>query len=214
MLKTNTLGSEIPSETVRTVRIAVLVSGGGTNLQALIDNEKDGKVSPCSIELVVSNNPDAFALKRASEAGIKSFVTSDEEELLRITDEHKIDFLVLAGYLKILSKNFITKFNKPIINIHPSLIPSFCGKGCYGLHVHEKALEYGVKVSGATVHYVNEIPDGGEIILQKAVDVKPGDTPEQLQRRIMEQAEWILLPKACVKVGEDILSKKLKGARA
>ncbi len=211
MLKTNTLGSEIPSETVR---IAVLVSGGGTNLQALIDNEKDGKLSPCSIELVVSNNPDAFALKRASEAGIKSFVTSDEEELLRITDEHKIDFLVLAGYLKILSKNFITKFNKPIINIHPSLIPSFCGKGCYGLHVHEKALEYGVKVSGATVHYVNEIPDGGEIILQKAVDVKPGDTPEQLQRRIMEQAEWILLPKACVKVGEDILSKKLKGARA
>lgn len=214
MLKTNTLGSEIPSETVRTVRIAVLVSGGGTNLQALIDNEKDGKLSPCSIELVVSNNPDAFALKRASEAGIKSFVTSDEEELLRITDEHKIDFLVLAGYLKILSKNFITKFNKPIINIHPTLIPSFCGKGCYGLHVHEKALEYGVKVSGATVHYVNEIPDGGEIILQKAVDVKPGDTPEQLQRRIMEQAEWILLPKACVKVGEDILSKKLKGARA
>lgn len=214
MLKTNTLGSEIPSETVRTVRIAVLVSGGGTNLQALIDNEKDGKLSPCSIELVVSNNPDAFALKRASEAGIKSFVTSDEEELLRITDEHKIDFLVLAGYLKILSKNFITKFNKPIINIHPSLIPSFCGKGCYGLHVHEKALEYGVKVSGATVHYVNEIPDGGEIILQKAVDAKPGDTPEQLQRRIMEQAEWILLPKACVKVGEDILSKKLKGARA
>lgn len=214
MLKTNTLGSEIPSETVRTVRIAVLVSGGGTNLQALIDNEKDDKLSPCSIELVVSNNPDAFALKRASEAGIKSFVTSDEEELLRITDEHKIDFLVLAGYLKILSKNFITKFNKPIINIHPSLIPSFCGKGCYGLHVHEKALEYGVKVSGATVHYVNEIPDGGEIILQKAVDVKPGDTPEQLQRRIMEQAEWILLPKACVKVGEDILSKKLKGARA
>lgn len=214
MLKTNTLGSEIPSETVRTVRIAVLVSGGGTNVQALIDNEKDGKLSPCSIELVVSNNPDAFALKRASEAGIKSFVTSDEEELLRITDEHKIDFLVLAGYLKILSKNFITKFNKPIINIHPSLIPSFCGKGCYGLHVHEKALEYGVKVSGATVHYVNEIPDGGEIILQKAVDVKPGDTPEQLQRRIMEQAEWILLPKACVKVGEDILSKKLKGERA
>ena len=211
MLKTNTLGSEIPSETVR---IAVLVSGGGTNLQALIDNEKDGKLSPCSIELVVSNNPDAFALKRAYEAGIKSFVTSDEEEFLRITDEHKIDFLVLAGYLKILSKNFITKFNKPIINIHPSLIPSFCGKGCYGLHVHEKALEYGVKVSGATVHYVNEIPDGGEIILQKAVDVKPGDTPEQLQRRIMEQAEWILLPKACVKVGEDILSKKLKGARA
>ena len=205
MLNTNYLGSKIQSETVR---IAVLVSGGGTNLQALIDNEKDGKLSPCSIELVVSNNPDAFALKRASEAGIKSFVTSDEEELLRITDEHKIDFLVLAGYLKILSKDFITKFNKPIINIHPSLIPSFCGKGCYGLHVHEKALEYGVKVSGATVHYVNEIPDGGEIILQKAVDVMPDDTPEKLQRRIMEQAEWVLLPKACVKVGEDILSKK------
>ena len=211
MLNTNSLGSKIQSATVR---IAVLVSGGGTNLQALIDNEKDGKLSPCSIELVVSNNSGVFALKRAAEAGIESFVTSNEEELLRITDEHKIDFLVLAGYLKILSKDFITKFNKPIINIHPSLIPSFCGKGCYGLHVHEKALEYGVKVSGATVHYVNEIPDGGEIILQKAVDVMPGDTPEQLQRRIMEQAEWVLLPKACVKVGEDILSKKLKGARA
>lgn len=205
MLKTNTLGSGIQSETVR---IAVLVSGGGTNLQALIDNEKDGKLSPCSIELVVSNNPGVFALKRAAEAGIESFVTSDEEELLRITDEHKIDFLVLAGYLKILSKDFIIKFNKPIINIHPSLIPSFCGKGCYGLHVHEKALEYGVKVSGATVHYVNEIPDGGEIILQKAVDVMPDDTPEKLQRRIMEQAEWVLLPKACVKVGKDILLKK------
>ena len=208
MLNTNSLGSKIQPETVR---IAVLVSGGGTNLQALIDNEATGKLSPCSIELVVSNNPDAFALKRASEAGIKSFVTSDEEELLRITDEHKIDFLVLAGYLKILSKDFITKFNKPIINIHPSLIPSFCGKGCYGLHVHEKALEYGVKVSGATVHYVNEIPDGGEIILQKAVDVMPDDTPEQLQRRIMEQAEWVLLPKACVKVGKDILLQKSKG---
>ncbi|MDD7513021.1 MAG: phosphoribosylglycinamide formyltransferase [Clostridiales bacterium] len=210
MLNTNSLGSKIQSETVR---IAVLVSGGGTNLQALIDNEATGKLSPCSIELVVSNNSGVFALKRAAEAGIESFVTSNEEELLRITDEHKIDFLVLAGYLKILSKDFITKFNKPIINIHPSLIPSFCGKGCYGLHVHEKALEYGVKVSGATVHYVNEIPDGGEIILQKAVDVMPDDTPEKLQRRIMEQAEWVLLPKACVKVGEDILSKKLKGAR-
>ena len=196
MLKTNTLGSEIPSETVRTVRIAVLVSGGGTNLQALIDNEKDGKLSPCSIELVVSNNPDAFALKRASEAGIKSFVTSDEEELLRITDEHKIDFLVLAGYLKILSKNFITKFNKPIINIHPSLIPSFCGKGCYGLHVHEKALARGVKVSGATVHFVDEGTDTGPIILQKAVEVKNGDTPKILQQRVMEEAEWIIMPKA------------------
>lgn len=208
MLNTNSLGSKIQSETVR---IAVLVSGGGTNLQALIDNEATGKLSPCSIELVVSNNSGVFALKRASEAGIESFVTSNEEELLRITDEHKIDFLVLAGYLKILSKDFITKFNKPIINIHPSLIPSFCGKGCYGLHVHEKALEYGVKVSGATVHYVNEIPDGGEIILQKAVDVMPDDTPEKLQRRIMEEAEWVLLPKACVKVGKDILLQKSKG---
>ena len=207
MLNTNSLGSKIQSETVR---IAVLVSGGGTNLQALIDKEATGKLYPCSIELVMSNNPDAFAIKRAAEAGIESFVTSDEEELLRITDKHKIDFLVLAGYLKILSKDFITKFNRPIINIHPSLIPSFCGKGCYGLHVHEKALEYGVKVSGATVHYVNEIPDGGEIILQKAVDVMPDDTPEKLQRRIMEQAEWVLLPKACVKVGKDILLQKSK----
>ena len=191
MLKTDSLASKNNSETIR---IAVLVSGGGTNLQALIDKEKDGKLSPCSIELVISNNSRAFALKRASDVGIESFVTSDEEELLRILDEHKIDFLVLAGYL----------------NIHPSLIPSFCGKGCYGIHVHEKALEYGVKVSGATVHYVNEIPDGGEIILQKAVDVMDDDTPEKLQKRIMEEAEWVLLPKACVKVGESILLQKTK----
>ncbi len=207
MLKTDSLASKNNSETIR---IAVLVSGGGTNLQALIDKEKDGKLSPCSIELVISNNSRAFALKRASDVGIESFVTSDEEELLRILDEHKIDFLVLAGYLKILSKDFIAKFAKPIINIHPSLIPSFCGKGCYGIHVHEKALEYGVKVSGATVHYVNEIPDGGEIILQKAVDVMDDDTPEKLQKRIMEEAEWVLLPKACVKVGESILLQKTK----
>ena len=207
MLKTDSLASKNNSETIR---IAVLVSGGGTNLQALIDKEKDGKLSPCSIELVISNNSRAFALKRASDVGIESFVTSDEEELLRILDEHKIDFLVLAGYLKILSKDFISKFAKPIINIHPSLIPSFCGKGCYGIHVHEKALEYGVKVSGATVHYVNEIPDGGEIILQKAVDVMDDDTPEKLQKRIMEEAEWVLLPKACVKVGESILLQKTK----
>ncbi len=207
MLKTDSLASKNNSETIR---IAVLVSGGGTNLQALIDKEKDGKLSPCSIELVISNNSRAFAIKRASDVGIESFVTSDEEELLRILDEHKIDFLVLAGYLKILSKDFIAKFAKPIINIHPSLIPSFCGKGCYGIHVHEKALEYGVKVSGATVHYVNEIPDGGEIILQKAVDVMDDDTPEKLQKRIMEEAEWVLLPKACVKVGESILLQKTK----
>lgn len=207
MLKTDSLASKNNSETIR---IAVLVSGGGTNLQALIDKEKDGKLSPCSIELVISNNSRAFALKRASDVGIESFVTSDEEELFRILDEHKIDFLVLAGYLKILSKDFISKFAKPIINIHPSLIPSFCGKGCYGIHVHEKALEYGVKVSGATVHYVNEIPDGGEIILQKAVDVMDDDTPEKLQKRIMEEAEWVLLPKACVKVGESILLQKSK----
>ena len=207
MLKTDSLASKNNSETIR---IAVLVSGGGTNLQVLIDKEKDGKLSPCSIELVISNNSRAFALKRASDVGIESFVTSDEEELLRILDEHKIDFLVLAGYLKILSKDFIAKFAKPIINIHPSLIPSFCGKGCYGIHVHEKALEYGVKVSGATVHYVNEIPDGGEIILQKAVDVMDDDTPEKSQKRIMEEAEWVLLPKACVKVGESILLQKTK----
>lgn len=207
MLKTDSLASKNNSETIR---IAVLVSGGGTNLQALIDKEATGKLSPCSIELVISNNSRAFALKRASDVGIESFVTSDEEELFRILDEHKIDFLVLAGYLKILSKDFISKFAKPIINIHPSLIPSFCGKGCYGIHVHEKALEYGVKVSGATVHYVNEIPDGGEIILQKAVDVMDDDTPEKLQKRIMEEAEWVLLPKACVKVGESILLQKTK----
>lgn len=188
--------------------MAVLVSGGGTNLQALIDAEKDGSLSPCKICLVISNNEDAYALKRAENEGIKALVCKDESKLLKILNDERIDMLVLAGYLKILTGRFIRNFQKPIINIHPSLIPSFCGKGCYGLHVHEKALEYGVKISGATVHFVNEIPDGGEIILQKAVEVKPYDTPVTLQRRIMEEAEWKLLPQACVIVGNEIIGAK------
>lgn len=192
------------------VRAAVLVSGGGTNLQALINAEKCGELNPCEIKLVISNNEGVYALKRAEKEGIKSLVCNDEKKLLDILNDENIQMIVLAGYLRILSGNFIESFNKPIINIHPSLIPSFCGKGCYGIHVHEKALEYGVKVSGATVHYVNEIPDGGEIILQKAVYIEPGDTPEILQKRIMEEAEWKLLPKACVIVAKDILSSRRK----
>ncbi len=194
-----------------TVRVAVLVSGGGTNLQALINAEKDGRLHPCEIKLVVSSNEGAYALKRAEKEGIKQAVCKDEDELLKILRDEGVDMLVLAGYLRILSGKFIHKFKKPIINIHPSLIPAFCGKGCYGLHVHEKALEYGVKVSGATVHFVNEIPDGGEIILQKAVEVKSDDTPETLQRRIMEEAEWKLLPKACVIVAKEIIKSRKDG---
>lgn len=186
-------------------RVAVLVSGGGTNLQALIDAQAEGLIKCGEILLVVSSNPDAYALKRARDNGIKTMSTRDEWELIRILKEEEIDLIVLAGFLKILSKDFINTFENRIINVHPSLIPSFCGKGCYGLHVHEQALQYGVKVTGATVHYVNEIPDGGEIIAQKAVEVKEDDTPESLQRRVMEQAEWILLPRAVEMVSEKIM---------
>ena len=191
-------------------KIAVLVSGGGTNLQALIDSDviKSGE-----IVLVVSNNPDAYALERAEKAGIKTAVVPKkgveqsvfEENLVSVLEENGIELIILAGFMCILSENFTSKYPKRIINVHPSLIPSFCGKGFYGLHVHEAALEYGVKVTGATVHYVNEIPDGGEIILQKAVDIEPGDTPEILQKRVMEQAEWKLLPAAA-----EIVSAKLR----
>ena len=179
------------------VNIAVLVSGGVTNLQAIIDAEKSGIINSGKISLVVSNNPDAFALERARKAGIKTAVCNKKElgasfetELIKILEENKTDIIVLAGFMCILSENFTSHFADRIINVHPSLIPSFCGTGFYGLRVHEAALSYGVKVTGATVHFVNEIPDGGKIIMQKAVEIKEGDTPEILQRRVMEVAEW------------------------
>ena len=186
-------------------RIAVLVSGGGTNLQALIDAQNSGVLQSGEIQLVLSSKADAYALTRAANAGIPGKVVSKkelgsqeafEEGLLSALKEYEIDLIVLAGFMSILSEGFIKKYEQRILNVHPSLIPSFCGQGFYGLRVHEAALSYGVKVTGATVHYVNEIPDGGEILLQKAVEILPDDTPEILQKRVMEQAEWILLPKA------------------
>ena len=195
-------------------RIAVFVSGGGTNLQALIDAQKSGIIESGEIALVISNNKDAYALKRAADNGIASEVVLKKEcgsqeafeaKLCQILEENKIDLIVLAGFMSILSGDFTDKYPNRIINVHPSLIPSFCGKGFYGLHVHEAALEYGVKVTGATVHFVNEIPDGGQIIMQKAVEILEDDTPETLQKRVMEQAEWILLPAAVEKVSEAIM---------
>jgi len=186
-------------------RVAVLVSGGGTNLQAILDAEKSGIIKSAETVLVISNVKDAYALKRAEKHGIKTAVVLKkecggqepfEDKIAEIIEAENIDLIVLAGFLSILSEKFTKRFEGRIINVHPSLIPSFCGKGFYGLRVHEAALEYGVKVTGATVHFVNEIPDGGEIIMQKAVDVLPGDTPETLQRRVMEQAEWVILPRA------------------
>lgn len=197
--------------------IAVFVSGGGTNLQALIDAEQSGIIKSGSIKVVVSSQRDAYALTRASNAGIPGVAVVKKElgsqeayeaELLKVLQEYDIDLIVLAGYLSILSGDFTSRYPNRIINVHPALIPSFCGKGYYGLKVHEEALKYGVKVSGATVHYVNEVPDGGQIIYQKAVDVLEGDTPEVLQRRIMEQAEWILLPKATEFVSSQVLKEK------
>ena len=187
------------------IRIAVFVSGGGTNLQALIDAQRSGKLHSGRIELVFSNKSAAYGLTRAAEAGIEAISLKRsvcggqegfEKRLTEILEERRIELIVLAGYLSILSEDFTRRYAGRIINIHPSLIPSFCGPGFYGLRVHEAALQYGVKVTGATVHYVNEIPDGGQIILQKAVSVLPGDTPELLQRRVMEQAEWQILPAA------------------
>ena len=192
-------------------RIAVLVSGGGTNLQALIDAEKRGELPDGEIVLVVSNNPDAYALTRARKAGIETAVCVKpgmEGKLIEALRAHDIDMIILAGFMAILSKNFVSLYPDRIINIHPSLIPSFCGEGFYGLHVHEAALKYGVKVTGATVHYVNEIPDGGRIICQKAVEIREDDTPETLQRRAMEQAEWILLPRAAQTVANRIRMEK------
>ena len=186
------------------VRIAVLVSGGGTNLQALLDAQRRGEIPHGEIVLVVSNKPGVYALERARAAGVEAQVVEKrrgeqadfEARLTALLRERRIDMIVLAGFLAILSGDFTARWPRRILNVHPSLIPSFCGAGFYGLRVHQAALDYGVKVTGATVHYVNEIPDGGEIIAQKAVDVLPGDTPETLQRRVMEQAEWILLPRA------------------
>ena len=197
--------------------IAVLVSGGGTNLQALIDAEKSGIINSGSIKLVVANNSKAYALERAKNAGIDTAVVlksqlgsqeAFEAELIRVLDEAKTNLIVLAGFMSILSADFTNHFKDKIINVHPSLIPSFCGKGFYGLRVHEAALEYGVKVSGATVHFVNEIPDGGKIIMQKAVEIKEGDTPEVLQKRIMEEAEWKILPLSCEKICSEIIKEK------
>ena len=199
------------------INIAVLVSGGGTNLQALIDAEKSGIIKSGSIKLVISNNKDAYALTRAANAGIDTAVVlksecgsaqAFENAISELLDKNGIDVIVLAGFMSILSEDFTSKYPKQIINVHPSLIPSFCGKGFYGLRVHEAALEYGVKVTGATVHFVNEIPDGGEIIMQKAVAIKDGDTPEKLQKRVMRQAEWKILPLAVEKVCSNKLDRR------
>ena len=199
---------------MRKARIAVLVSGGGTNLQALIDAQTSGIIESGKIELVISNNPNAYALERAAKAGIPGVVVSKkvlgsqqafEEAILAALEENHIDLIVLAGFMSILSEKFTGRYPKRILNVHPSLIPSFCGAGFYGLRVHEEALKYGVKVTGATVHFVNEIPDGGEIIFQKAVYIEEGDTPEVLQKRVMEQAEWKILPAAVEKVSKLIV---------
>ena len=184
--------------------VAVLVSGGGTNLQALIDAEKNGIIKSGTITLVVSNKESAYALERAKNAGIEGLYIPRgkdfEASLIKELEERKIDFIVLAGFLSILSEGFVKKYDKKIINVHPSLIPSFCGDGFYGLKVHEAALKKGVKVTGATTHFVNEITDGGEIIMQKAVEIADDDTPESLQLKVMQEAEWIILPLSVEKV--------------
>ena len=195
-----------------TARIAVLASGGGTNLQALIDSQ-GGVLTSGSISLVIADRAGLQAEARAQAAGIASAVIPRREEgfegrVLDALEKHRIDFLILAGFLGILSKDFIERFPGPIINIHPSLIPAFCGKGFYGLRVHQAALDSGVKVTGATVHYVNEVPDGGQILLQKAVEVRPGDTAERLQSRVLREAEWKLLPQAAEIVSAQLVREK------
>ena len=199
------------------IRIAVLVSGGGTNLQALIDAQNSGILHSGKISLVVANSAGAYALERAKKAGIETATVlkkecgsqaAFEDKLYEILKSHGIQVIILAGFMTILTEDFTKKYPRRILNIHPSLIPSFCGEGFYGLKVHEEALKYGVKVTGATVHFVNEIPDGGEIIAQKAVDILPGDTPETLQKRVMEQAEWKLLPQAAETVCASMLGGK------
>ena len=199
---------------MKKAQIAVMVSGGGTNLQALIDAQKDGTLKSGEIKLVISNRADAYAIERAKDAGIDAKVITKgacgsvdawEEKIMEAIDAAKIDFIILAGFLCILSEKFTKHYKRRIINIHPALIPSFCGEGMYGLKVHEAALAKGVKVTGATVHYVNEIADGGEIILQQAVKVRAGDTPEVLQQRVMRQAEWMILPKAAEMISKEII---------
>ena len=200
---------------LRKARIAVLVSGGGTNLQALLNAQHSGVLTAGEIVLVISSSPKAYALERAAAAGVEGITVSRKEcgggeafeaAIQTALEERHIDFIILAGFMSILSGAFTDRWPMRIINVHPALIPSFCGKGMYGLRVHQAALEYGVKVTGATVHYVNEVPDGGRIIAQKAVEIQPGDTPEILQRRVMEQAEWILLPRAAQQVSERIIN--------
>ena len=202
---------------MKKIKVAVLVSGGGTNLGALIAAEKKGIITSGEISLVISNKVGAYALERARMVGIESLTVTKaecgsqeafEDRLLEELRSRGIELIVLAGFMAILSEKFTSAYKDRIINVHPSLIPSFCGKGFYGLRVHEAALEYGVKVTGATVHYVNEIPDGGKIILQKSVEIQDGDTPELLQKRVMEEAEWIILPMAC-----ELVSKKLLAER-
>ncbi|MBR5410553.1 MAG: phosphoribosylglycinamide formyltransferase [Clostridia bacterium] len=202
---------------MRQANIAVLVSGGGTNLQALLDAEKAGTLVSGKIVLVISDKADAYALTRAKNAGVRTETVlkrdfpekaAFEARLVELLTEAKTDLIILAGFMRILSADFTSRYPNRILNVHPALIPSFCGEGFYGLKVHEAALKKGVKVTGATVHFVNEIPDGGEIILQKAVDVLPGDTPEILQRRVMEQAEWILLPKAAELVSRELTEEQ------
>ncbi len=196
---------------MKKTKIAVFVSGGGTNLQALIDKSEAGWIPHGEICLVLSSNPDAYALTRAKNHGIESVVVSRKEHredfeecIIRELESRGIEMIVLAGFMSILSADFTERYENRILNVHPSLIPSFCGKGFYGLRVHEAALEYGVKVTGATVHFVNSIPDGGKIILQKAVYIEDNDTPETLQRRVMEEAEWQILPAACEKVAAEL----------
>ena len=192
-------------------KVAVLISGGGTNLQAIIDRLAAGELPHVELALVVSSRKNAGGLDRADRAGIKHVYIGKEnfeQDLIKLLEEHEIDIIVLAGFLKILSSDFVSRYPDRIINVHPSLIPSFCGDGFYGLRVHEAALSYGVKVTGATVHFVNEVTDGGKIIAQRAVDVKDGDTPEILQRRVMEKAEWKLLPAAVEKVAAEIVARR------
>ena len=200
-------------------RIAVLVSGGGTNLQALLDAQRDGIIKSGEIVLVISSKPGVYALERAAKAGVRGEVAcrrdlgtqqAFEDKILSLLESEKIDLIILAGFMSILSKDFVAKYDRRIINVHPSLIPAFCGEGYYGLRVHEAALERGVKLTGATVHFVNEIADGGEIIFQRSVAVRKGDTPEILQKRVMEKAEWILLPRAAEQVSREIVKSRGK----
>ena len=201
------------------VRVAVLVSGGGTNLQAILDAQAAGKIRSAEVALVISNKPGAYALERAAKAGVRGVTITKKEcgsaeafetKLIETLENNGIELIVLAGFLSILSENFTSRYPRRILNVHPSLIPSFCGAGFYGLKVHEAALAKGVKVTGATVHFVNEIPDGGEIVAQKAVRVRAGDTPEILQRRVMEQAEWKLLPAAVETISKQITKGRSK----